>query len=172
MATRKKTEKKTDAISFLKSQHREVEELFARFEGLGERATKSKAAVAATIVEKLEGHAAIEETLLYPEGKPADEDLTLEAYVEHDVTKHLIAQIKATDPADETLAAKVTVLKEIVEHHVKEEEGELFPKIRKELGAERLEELGEELQAAFEAFEERWSNVVRMAPRRVASRLR
>lgn len=173
MATRKNVEEKVDAVRFLKSQHREVEELFSKFEGLGERATKSKAAVAATIIQKLEGHAAIEEKIFYPAGKPADEDLTLEAYVEHDVMKHLIAQIKATDPSDESFDAKVTVLKEVVEHHVEEEEGELFPKVRKELGNERLQELGVELEEAFASMEEgAGGEALKMAPRKAASRMR
>lgn len=140
-----------DAISYLKSQHREVEELFAQIENAEN--SKQKKTLFAEVARKLEHHAKIEEKFFYPEGEDVDEDATLEAYEEHEVMRGLIRKIKKTSPGDETFMAKVTVLKEIVEHHVEEEEEEYFPECQKEFGREKLEELGEQLEAAFEKLE-------------------
>jgi len=148
---RKPRESQTDAAPLLKSQHREVEALFAQLEKVPEKNAAKKGAIVAEIIAKLEGHAKIEEEIFYPEIKDIDEDLTLEAYEEHGVVHDLIAKLRATEPSDETYMAKATVLKEVIEHHVEEEEDELFPKVRKTLEAERLEELAEEMKPVFEA---------------------
>lgn len=121
----------------------------------GDRAFKARSQIFEEIARKLTHHAKIEELIFYPQGKSADKDLTLDAYEEHDVIKHMISKVKKTEPNDETFLAKVTVLKEIVERHVKEEENEYFPKTRKEFGSERLHELGAALKAKFEALEAR-----------------
>jgi hemerythrin-like domain-containing protein len=142
-----------DALELLKSQHREVEELFEKLEDAGDNAVKQKQQIFAAIAHKLECHAQIEERIFYPEGREVDEDTTLEAYEEHGVVRFLIDAIKGTDPSDETFKAKATVLKEVVEHHVEEEEDEFFPKMKKALGKERLKELGAELQAEFERLD-------------------
>lgn len=144
-----------DAIKYLESQHREVESLFKQMEELGDRAFKAREKVFGEIAHKLSHHAKIEELFFYPEGKNVDKDLTLEAYEEHDVIKHMISKIKRTEASDETYMAKVTVLKEVVEHHVKEEENEYFPKARKEFSSEHLEELGAKLKKKFESLEAR-----------------
>ena len=138
-----------DAISLLKSQHREVEDLFKQFEALGDKAGAEKKAVLTEITQKLTAHAAIEERLFYPEGRDVDEDMTLEAYEEHGVMKDLIRKIGKTRASDETFEAKATVLKEIVEHHVEEEENKYFPECEEAFGQEKLEELGEEMEALF-----------------------
>lgn len=140
-----------NAIEFLTKQHREVESLFAELEkaeGAGS-GTKRKA-LFTEIATKLKGHTAAEEQVLYPAGKEVDEGLMLEAYEEHAVAKKLIQTIERTRVNDETFMAKVTVLKEMIEHHVEEEEEEFFPKLEKAFGEERLEILGAELEAAFE----------------------
>ncbi|RYZ88593.1 MAG: hemerythrin domain-containing protein [Proteobacteria bacterium] len=142
-----------DAIKFLEAQHREVEDLFKKMEDLSDRAHKSRGVIFEEIAQKLSHHAKIEELIFYPEGKDVDKDLTLEAYEEHDVVKQMIAKIKRTETGDETYMAKVTVLKEVVEHHVKEEEEEYFPKTRKEFGDEHLKELGAKLKAKFDKLE-------------------
>lgn len=142
-----------DAITLLKNQHREVEELFSKFEKLAdEGANAEKKAIVAEIALKLSAHAEIEERFFYPEGREADEDLTLEAYEEHGLVKDLLKKIGKSRMNDESLKAKMTVLKEIVEHHVEEEEDEYFPECEKTLGDERLEELGTEMEAAFERY--------------------
>ena len=110
-----------DAIALLKQDHRTVEELFAKFE----KATGDgrKQALAEEICLELSVHAQIEEEIFYPacEGK-VDEDLLKESYVEHDGAKVLIAEISKGGPDDEFYDAKVKVLQEEIEHHVKEEE--------------------------------------------------
>jgi predicted DNA-binding protein len=146
-----------DAIAYLESQHREVEELFKKMDELSDRAHKSRGVIFEEIAHKLTNHAKIEELIFYPEGKDVDKDMTLEAYEEHDVVKQLIAKIKRTETSDETYMAKVTVLKEVVEHHVKEEEEEYFPKTRKDFGAEHLKELGAELKSKFEKLEAKYA---------------
>lgn len=136
------------ATDFLEQQHREVEDLFEQFENTDE--AKKKKAIFQQIAEKLTIHAKLEEKFLYPVGRAVDEDVTLESYEEHDLVKALIRKIQKTRVNDEFYDARVTVLKEIVEHHVEEEEEEYFPKLEKELSEEQLEELGEKLEAGFE----------------------
>lgn len=110
----------TDAIALLKADHRKVEDLFAQFE----KATDSKRqqALATQICNELKVHTMLEEEIFYPafEGK-IDEDKLKEAYVEHDSAKLLVNDILGATP-DEFYAAKVKVLSEEIEHHVKEEE--------------------------------------------------
>ena len=111
----------TDAIALLKADHREVEELFGKFETANGDGRKQK--LAEQICTELKIHTAIEEEIFYPalEGK-IEEDLLSEAYVEHDGAKVLINDIMAGGPDDEFYDAKVKVLSEEIEHHVKEEE--------------------------------------------------
>ena len=111
----------TDAIALLKADHREVEDLFAKFEKAG---SGSKQAIAEKICDELKIHSMIEEEIFYPalKGKIEDEDLLDEAYVEHDGAKVLINDIMAGGGGDEFYDAKVKVLQEQIEHHVKEEE--------------------------------------------------
>ncbi|RYZ90166.1 MAG: hemerythrin domain-containing protein [Proteobacteria bacterium] len=142
-----------DAIKLLKNQHREVEALFEELEKTSDRSFKKRETLFEEIARKLTHHAKIEEKIFYPEGKEVDEDLTLEAYEEHDVMKHLISKIRRTDSKDETYMAKITVLKEVVEHHVKEEENEYFPKCKKDWSSEELDELGEEMQKLYDRLE-------------------
>lgn len=142
-----------NAIDLLKEQHREVEKLFEEFEEASDRAFRKRQTLFEEISHKLTCHARIEEKIFYPEGKPVDKDLTLEAYEEHDVVKALLRKIANTPPTDESFKAKMTVLKEVVEHHVKEEEGEFFPQLEKELGKERLMELGAEMKKEFDKLD-------------------
>jgi hemerythrin superfamily protein len=139
--------KKLDAVALLKADHRIVEELFEKFE----KATGDgkKKAIAEQICMELTVHAKIEEDIFYPacEGK-VEEDLLKEAYVEHDGAKILIAEIEAGGPSDEFYDAKVKVLGEQIEHHVKEEEQRvegIFAQARK-AGVD-MDALGEELAA-------------------------
>lgn len=113
----------TDATHILTKDHRTVEDLFAKFDNAGGASAKAK--IANEICTELKIHSMIEEEIFYPalKGK-IDEDLLREAYVEHDGAKLLINEIVDGDPADEFYDSKVTVLKEQIEHHVKEEEKE------------------------------------------------
>jgi hypothetical protein len=136
-----------DAVAMLKADHRKVEDLFARFEKAKDSASKAK--LAKEICTELTVHATIEEEIFYPACKEAvEDDLEHEAYVEHDGAKVLIAEITASSPDDEFFDAKVTVLSEMIKHHVKEEEkpGEgFFAQARK--GDVDMEALGGRLEA-------------------------
>jgi hemerythrin superfamily protein len=135
--------KTRDVIALLKDDHRAVERLFKEYEGASGEGRKEK--LARKICLELIVHTTIEEEIFYPasNGK-IDEDLLKEAYVEHDAAKVLIAEIEAgSGQTDDFFDAKVQVLSEQIEHHVKEEEGELFPQVRK--ADIDLEALGEQL---------------------------
>jgi hypothetical protein len=143
---------KQDAIALLKADHREVEELFEKFEAARGAAAKRK--LANQICLELTVHTKIEEEIFYPacEGK-IEEDLIKEAYVEHDGAKVLIAEIEAGSPEDEYYEAKVKVLSEQIEHHVEEEEKRMegmFSQARK-AGLD-MDALGEEMRARKEAL--------------------
>ena len=126
-------ETKLDAIKLLSADHREVEELFEKFEKASRDGTKEK--IAKQICTELKIHAQIEEEIFYPalRGKISDDDLD-EAIVEHDGAKVLINDIEAGSPDDDFYDAKVKVLQEEIEHHVKEEEKQqdnIFAQARK-----------------------------------------
>jgi len=116
-----KADTQPDAIALLKADHRAVEELFAKFENARGDGTKRK--IAEQICTELKVHTQIEEEIFYPacQGQ-IEEDLLDEAYVEHDGAKVLINEIEEGGPGDEFYDAKVKVLQEMIEHHVKEEE--------------------------------------------------
>ncbi|MDQ1478482.1 MAG: hypothetical protein QOE62_3711 [Actinomycetota bacterium] len=141
----------TDAIALLKSDHREVEQLFKRFEKAGSGAHRVKGQLVASMIEALSRHAEIEELVFYPavrEQMPRAESDVLEALEEHHVVKVVLRELESMDPAAERFDAKVTVMMEAVRHHVKEEEGELFPKVRNRIDRRDLVEMGQQLQAA------------------------
>lgn len=132
-----------NAIDLLERQHREVEELFEEFERAGEGAHKTRERLCQQISDKLAVHAEIEEKLFYPESKQGDtEDLLRESVEEHLAVKRLLADLLEHGTDDENFDARMTVLKEQVEHHVEEEEKELFPKVKKSCSKEELEDLG------------------------------
>src|SRR6185437_13417051 len=113
--------KKMDAIALLKADHREVEELFEKFESA--KGQDKKKALAEQICLDLTLHTRLEEDIFYPACEGAvDEDLLKEAHVEHDAAKVLVAEIVAGGPDEAFYDAKVKVLSEMIEHHVKEEE--------------------------------------------------
>jgi hemerythrin superfamily protein len=136
------------AIDMLEAQHREVEDLFAQFE---EASAGKKHDIFLQIADKLAVHAAIEEKHFYPAAKTEDtEDLLLEAAEEHLSVKRIIADLLEDDVDEETLEAKVKVLQEQVEHHVEEEEEELFPKVEALLDETTLNALEQEMTATQE----------------------
>ena len=146
--TRIPTVRKTsqpNAITLLKADHRLVEELFEKFEKTNSKERKLK--LVKSICDELTVHAELEENFFYPavrEVLKKEKDLLDEALVEHSSLKWLIAQLQEERPDSDLYDAKVTVLKEYVQHHVKEEEKELFPKVKK--SAVDLGDLGETLQ--------------------------
>ncbi len=140
-----------DAITLLKADHKTVEGLFKRFEGAGDRAHKTKRKIVDKIIEELSVHAAIEEQVFYPavrERAGETEDMVLESLEEHHIVKWTLPELEKTDPADERFDAKVTVLIESVRHHVKEEEQDLFKRVRRGVSRSELQELGAQLEEA------------------------
>ena len=142
-----------NAIDLLESQHREVAALFPKIEKASSAASKER--LFEEIADKLAVHAAIEEHHFYPAVKAKrTEDILLEALEEHLGIKRVLADLLETDAEDESFDAKVTVLKEQVEHHVKEEESDLFPKVKKLLSADELETIGEAMTEEQDELEE------------------
>ena len=122
-----------DALALLSTDHRNVKALFERYEELGDRANVSKRKLATQICLELNKHATAEEELFYPalrEASSDNEDMVDEAVVEHASAKDLITQIMEMDAEDELFDAKVKVLSEMIDHHIEEEESQLFPKAR------------------------------------------
>jgi hypothetical protein len=152
-----------DAIALLTDDHKAVQKLFKQYEKLveGEADGEEKAALARQICMELNIHAQIEEEIFYPAVREGieEEDLLDEAEVEHASAKELIAQLSAMAPEDELYDAKVTVLGEYVNHHIKEEQDEMFPQVKKakidtdSLGSELLERK-QQLQAELGVSEE------------------
>ena len=138
-----------DAFSLLKADHRKVEELFSQLESAS---GKQKLQVFEQIKSELELHTHIEEKIFYPALEEPEEthDLTLEAYEEHDVVKRLLKELGRAKTANDEWEAKAKVLQENVEHHVEEEENELFTKAESALGEEEIEALGEQMEAEKE----------------------
>ena len=122
-----------DALSLLIQDHKDVKEMFEQFDGLSDRSKATKKKLADQICQALTVHTQLEEKILYPAVRKAinDEDLMDEALVEHASAKKLIAQIQSMEADDDLYDAKVKVLSEQIEHHVREEEDEMFPKVRK-----------------------------------------
>lgn len=143
-----------DAIELLTQDHKTVKELFEKYENLSDRSTASKKKLATQICLELTKHATAEEEIFYPAVREASgdtEDLVDEATVEHASAKDLIAQILEMNPGDDLYDAKVKVLSEQIEHHVEEEEKEMFPKARK--AKLDLAALGEAIAARKEEVE-------------------
>ena len=138
-----------DAFNLLKADHRKVEELFSQLESASGQA---KMRVFEQIKMELELHTHIEEKIFYPalEKPKQTHELTLEAYEEHDVVKKLLQQMSKAKSANEEWEAQAKVLQENVEHHVEEEENELFEKAEAALSEEQIEALGEEMEAEKE----------------------
>lgn len=139
-----------DAIAVLTADHRTVEGLFAKYESFGPRAVKGRREVVDRMIKELSIHTAIEEVVLYPAireavGKGEVDDMVLEALEEHHVAKWTLKELEDLEADHERFDPKVTVLMEQVRHHVKEEEKDLFPKLRKIMDKEALQELGEAL---------------------------
>lgn len=142
-----------DAIQLLTNDHKEVKKLFKAYDQLMEADgdNDEKQTLAQQICTMLTAHATVEEELFYPAAREVladDEDLVDEADVEHASAKALIAQIESSTPEDPLYDAKVKVLGEYIDHHVKEEEGEMFPKVKK--SDLDLEQLGADMAARKE----------------------
>jgi len=131
------------ATQLLAQQHRQVEELFAQIEG-------GNAAALPKLADALAGHMTIEQEIFYPAVHALESEKISESFEEHAVAELALKRALRTEPDDDQFKARVAVLKELIQHHVEEEEQELFPAVEKELSGEALETLGTRMSARFD----------------------
>lgn len=139
-----------NAFTLLKADHKKVAGILEKIDATTERGVKTREELFTQLKTELDIHTRIEETIFYPALKEADEtrDITLEAFEEHKVVKTLLGELQSLGKDKEEWTAKFTVLKENIEHHVEEEEGEMFPKAKKVLGEDGAETLGTRMEKA------------------------
>ena len=137
-----------DAISLLKADHDKMKKLLNELETTTERGIKTRTELFATIKGELMVHETIEEEIFYPalKGHPKAKDIVLEGYEEHHVVDLLMGELEELDVDDENWGAKAKVMKENVEHHMEEEEGDMFKKARQVFDRAELEDLGERME--------------------------
>ncbi len=145
-----------NAVAMLKQDHQRVKDLFETFEGTGDRAFRQKQEIAEQVFHELEVHTKLEEEIFYPavqaRGGKEGEELVAESEQEHHVVDVLMREMRKLDPKDEEWEAKFQVLMENVQHHIEEEEGEMFPMAQEKLGdtlnslGTKMEERKQELQ--------------------------
>ena len=138
-----------DALTLLKQDHDKVKGMLNKLDDTTDRAEVTRTDGLASLKQELTVHEAIEEEILYPSliEFAKTKDITLEAYEEHHVVDTIMAELEQTPVGDETWAAKLTVMKENLEHHIEEEEGDMFKKARQVMDEAELEELGDRMAA-------------------------
>lgn len=139
-----------NVFTLLKTDHKKVAGILEKIDATTERGVKTREELFTQLKSELDVHTRIEETIFYPELEKADEthDITLEAFEEHRLVKQLLTELEKMEKGDEQWTARFTVLKENIEHHVEEEETDMFPNAKKVLGEERAEEIGTRMEAA------------------------
>lgn len=152
-----------NAITMLKSDHATVKRLLRELDGTTERAVKQREALVAQIEREIKMHAQVEEEVFYPAfltvaRKTEAEDLFYEAAEEHHVVDMVLPALKAANPKSHEFSAKAKVLKDLLEHHIKEEETQMFPKARTLFSEDQLRELGDLMQARKDSVEAMWDN--------------
>jgi iron-sulfur cluster repair protein YtfE (RIC family) len=135
------------ATTLLIRQHNTAKALFKKLESCR---PASAPALLKELSNDLAAHLVIEQEIFYPAVKKIDEDLIREGYEEHSLAELAIKRLLACDPASPSFKAHVTATKELIGHHVKEEQEDLFPKVEKKIQAEKLEEMGAAMKARFE----------------------
>jgi len=133
------------ATDLLERQHKKVKALFKKLES----GRSDPVPLLKELADDLIAHMVIEHELLYPAAAAVDHSLVAEAFEEHALGELALKRLLQTNPEDESFEARVVAAKELIEHHVKEEEEELFPKLEKKLGSEKLEELGKQMKVRF-----------------------
>jgi hypothetical protein len=138
-----------DALQLLKGDHQKVKHMLEELDATTERAEKTRTETFERLKHDLTIHEMIEEEILYPalKGFAKTKDITLEAFEEHHVVDLIVADLDATPVTDETWGAKLTVMKENLEHHIEEEEDEMFKQARQVMDHAELAELGEQMDA-------------------------
>ena len=141
-----------DAMSLLKEDHRKVKKLLVELESTTERGVKTREELFAKVKQELVVHEAIEEEIFYPALKehPKTKEIALEGYEEHHVVDTVMAEIEGVAYDDEKWGAKFTVMKENLEHHIEEEEGEMFKQANQVFDEDELAQLGESMKARKE----------------------
>ena len=141
-----------DAMSLLKEDHRKVKKMLAELESTTERGVKTREELFTKVKQELVVHEAIEEEIFYPALKehPKTKEITLEAYEEHHVVNTVMAEIEGVAYDDEKWGAKFKVMKENLEHHIEEEEGEMFKQAKQVFDEDELARLGESMMALKE----------------------
>ncbi len=140
-----------DAIQLLKADHKKVRELLDDLAGTTTRGAKTRATLLGKITAELEVHTKIEDEIFYPAFKEAgeksgDSQMVFEAYEEHRAVGDLVLpDLNKTPPGSEQFSGRAKVLKELVEHHIKEEEGDMFPRAKMLMSKEQLKTLGDKL---------------------------
>jgi len=150
-SNKRKVSAKADAIAILKGDHQQVRELLRRLENTTEKSANQRKELLSQIENEVKTHTTIEEEIFYPAFKQAvrsksDQEIYFEAIEEHHVVDLVMPKIKSTDATSEEFGAKAKVLKDLIEHHAKEEETEMFPKARKVLSRDKLYEIGAQIQ--------------------------
>lgn len=153
------------AIALLKQDHEKVKGLLTELESTTERATKKREQLVADIEMEIKVHSKIEEEIFYPAYKNAakkknDRELYYEATEEHHVVDMVLPELKATSPKSEQFGAKAKVLKELIEHHIEEEETEMFKKARRLMKSDQLQELGKVMEARKTSLLAQWKNPI------------
>lgn len=140
-----------NAIDLLRQQHRDIEDLFDQFDELDDDDFESRRDLVQELADLFAIHSTIEETIFYPATKSArTEELLNEAIAEHTSVKRILNDLLTLEPDDPRFDAQVRVAREQIEHHVEEEEEDLFDKAERMLDEEELEELGAEMQSTAE----------------------
>jgi hemerythrin-like domain-containing protein len=138
-----------DAMKLLEEDHRKVKKLLEEGDKTTEQATKRRTELLNELLMELRIHETIEEEIFYPalEEHAKTKEIALEGYEEHHAVDNIAEELVALDPSDETWAAKFTVMKENIEHHIEEEEGEMFTKARQALDEAELSELADMMES-------------------------
>ena len=141
-----------DAMSLLKEDHRKVKKMLAELESTTERGVKTREELFTRVKQELVVHEAIEEEIFYPALKehPKTKEIALEGYEEHHVVDMVMAEIEGVAYDDEQWGAKFKIMKENLEHHIEEEEGEMFKQAKQVFDEEELAQLGEHMEARKE----------------------
>jgi iron-sulfur cluster repair protein YtfE (RIC family) len=138
------------ATELLKKQHREVEELFGKLE----KDNSDAEALVTKLANDLAAHFTIEQEIFYPAIQAVDREMVMESYEEHALAEFALKRLLAADTEAEEFKARVTALKELIQHHVGEEEEDLFPKVEKKIDADELKALGKQMKERFDEVAE------------------